>query len=648
MFQHFILDYNMLWAFLAALVLFSVFYLTGAALRSVLKAPKLQFYSLVYLNTVLGLLIWAVAYALYCTKGLSILLPIPILILVFVKKLQLQHVAIAQSTTKKSYQYPILFSLAALFLYFLYYAQAFQDGEGSFTYIYGDQEFYTRVAQNIQQYGIENLRVETIWPQRFSLEPYHYGDIWTIALAMRLFPFNPVVTASLCVAPVLLSIMVMGLLATMQQLYPSALQSPAKLLLLFAAFVGGFVVFFPSFVFPNTVDVFYYATLNYTKLLWWAALFPMLLLCFAQAQIRLMLLPLAIIVLGYITVLPSLLMTVACFFLYEAWKLKKWKSYLIPLSAFVIILVAYLFFWYSFYPKHIAHCSNLSAKAQFSILGFVKGFGTSLNIFIGGALQFLCYLPALVLMGIGYFKYRRLSTWKPIQYVLIFLLLFAINALFIWALLFSITFEAIQFFYNSYVVAMGIFSSMVYLLSIIHLKSPLLKIAVLIICLLAIYPNRNYEINKRAFDQQEFSALKQFVSQEPQARFAHYRDTKDYSNDIFGSSTVVAMPLSILGYIVKDYQNFSLNVPFTPLDTTKKTYTFQKANIEWAPMSYFVQQEASKGLSEEQLMLQFVKTQKINFLCTPLQVQLPQLLKTYCIDSLVLPKEAWKIYRIHY
>lgn len=104
------------------------------------------------------------------------------------------------------------------------------------------------------------------------------------------------------------------------------------------------------------------------------------------------------------------------------------------------------------------------------------------------------------------------------------------------------------------------------------------------------------------------------------------------------------MPLYLLHYFVPKYHNFSLNVPFTPLDSSKSFYPFQKSNIDWAPMSYFITLKENQGLDLNQLMIKFIKDKHIKFITTPESVYLPQPLQALVKDSLVVKSESWKIY----
>lgn len=625
----------------AIVKLISLFYIVGLLFNFVICRKVYYGHIATYYYLISGILLIVSVFAIVQTKAFSILLPIPLLLLllslVVNKRLFINQ---SQSTLQQKIA-PFLFLFFSLSLYLGYYLQCFNVEGGIIHYLTGDQEFYTRVAENLNTFGIENLRVEYLYPKRFGTEPYHYGDIWTIAFGMKFIHLKPIFVASLIIAPILLSVFSLGILAIAIHFIPNKYLGLASILVAFAGFVGGFSIFFPGFVFPNQVDIYSFSLCHYTKLFWWASLLPILLLLIYYKLDRYIVYPLFIIGLGYISVFPSIVLAATLWLLIIA--LRKRPVYIALFTVVSILVLIFLYLLYVYYPSTLPEVSKLSAKANFKISSVFENFRTSVNIFVGGGLQFLVYLPMIVMLFFLNYKNKDFSK-SNIFNVIIFLVLFSFSSLLVWAILFTTTFESIQFFYNVFVVAMGSASLITYLYVFANVSSIWLKFISIFFFFFAIYPNRRYDITMTTIPVAEWSSIKQFITKSSRPKFAHYRNEDDYSNDIFGSSTVIAMPLSVLAYAIDNYQNYSLNAPFTVLDTSKKEYVYQKNNIEWSPMAYFVKLPQNNGLSKDSLMLKFISENKIDFICTPIKAQLPFSLKELAVDSLYAPATAWKIY----
>lgn len=600
-----------------------------------------------YVYLLSGMLLSISAFAMFKTNGITILTLIPFLLLFVSKGLHQKFTFLEVKGFRKKAE-PFFFLLISILIAYLYYLQGFAVDGDTIHYVWGDQEYYARVAENLSHLGIENMRVEYLYPERFTVEPFHYADLWSIALAYHFSFLKPIFGAVLVAAPFLMGLSALGLASLVQYFFIKERSTLVLYSLVAVGLVGGFVFLFPSFVFPGSVDVYARSMCHYTKLLWWASILPLFFIVVMNKSDELLLYLVFIVGFGYINVLPTLAMASYLWVLLISYKRGELLVRFIKMLSIAAGSALFMYALYAFYPSLSAVQRPVTGKAVFSIVSIISNLRTSVNIFVGGFFQFFVYLPPLLLLLVHFWidqiKFKTSAVFNVVVYAIVVM----VAALLVWALLFTTTMEAIQFFYNAFVVVAGMLSAIIYAFIFSTSKKVLIKVVSIFLFVFAMLGNIKYDINVKSIDRVERDALFSFVRQADNRTFAHYRDVKDYTADFFSSGTLTAMPYSILVYCLPRYENFSLNVPFSHLDSSNRAYPFQKNNVDWAPMSYFVKMEENKLLSQDQLMQKFMLQHKIGFLCLPIEVELPFALKIFTIDSLVTPKEGWKIYRCTY
>ena len=626
----------------------ALFYLVGCLFNYLLNKRKVYWgWMPTYFYLMCGMVLSISFFAIVKTKGITILSILPLLLVLFSLGFHKQFVFEEVKELRKKVE-PFLFLLLATAFSYCYYLQSFRVEGDIINFIWGDQEYYARVAENISFLGIENMRVEYLYPDRFTLEPFHYGDLWSVALAFTISSLKPIFGGVLVSYPLLMALSSLGIAALVQHFILKGNKPYLVYLLLVMGLIGGFGFLFPGFIFPGSVDVYARSMSNYTKLLWWASILPMVFAMILNRSERLVVYLVFIIGLGYINVLPTLAMGSFLWIFYIAFKRKELLPNIIQMIWVTVIAVIFVYALYSFYPSLSSIKRPVSGKAVFSLAAIISHLKTSVNIFIGGFFQLFVYLPPFLLLLLHFWLEKVKFKTASVFDLLIYSLALMISALFVWALLFTTTMEAIQFFYNVFVVVAGLLSAVIYVYVLANSSKPVLKIAALLLFCFSVFNNLQYDINVKSVNKNERDALFSFVNKSEKKTFAHYRDVRDYSADFFSSGTLTAMPYSILGYHINRYENFSLNIPFAVFDTTRREYPFQKNNADWAPMSYFVKQRENAGLTQDELMQKFMSTNKIAFVCIPIDVAIPVSLSTFVTDSLYTPKMGWKIYSCAY
>ena len=104
---------------------------------------------------------------------------------------------------------------------------------------------------------------------------------------------------------------------------------------------------------------------------------------------------------------------------------------------------------------------------------------------------------------------------------------------------------------------------------------------------------------------------------------------------------MVYRPLNWYSYIDRNYQNYSLNAPYIPVDHSEKYAMVTKSLIERAPFSYFVQQHPHQ--SEANLQEEFILDNGIKYLSLSPEARYPDSLGHLFGDSLKL-ESGWKVY----
>jgi hypothetical protein len=634
---------------LGMIALVTLFYSVGRAFNFVLNKKKVFWGWLpTYFYLLCGMLLSVSLCAVFFTKGITILAIIPLLLILFVKEFNKKFAFEELQSLKKKVQ-PFIFLSFSIAVAYLYYLQSFRVDGDDIYYIWGDQEFYSRVAENIACLGIENLRVEYLYPSRFTVEPYHYGDIWTVALAFTIGHVKPIYAGVLIAFPVLLATTSLGAASIVQYFFLKGRQKVYILyLLLFLGLVGGFAFLFPNFLFPTSVDVYARSMSNYTKLIWWAASLPLIFSAILNKKDDLIIYLVFIIGLGYINVLPSIALGSFLWLLFISTKRKTLLPTFIKMVLLSVISVLFIYLLYAIYPSLSGIKKPLTGKAVFSITEVIDQLRTSINIFIGGFLQLLVYLPPLILLGIYLFVEKVKILTLPIANLIVYAVVVMISALLVWALLFTTTTEAIQFFYNVFVVIAGLLSALIYLYVATHSSHQVLRLTSILLLILATLSNFRYDINVKSVNRSERDRLFQFLSSSKNKTFAFYRNSKDYTSDIFASNTVVPIPYSLIEYEIDHYENFSLNVPFTEIDTSNRTSVFHQNNIAWSPMYHFKQLPENRYLNEVDVITKFMNEHKITFLCMPIDEVIPKYLSVFTVDSLYTPQIGWKMYKCAY
>lgn len=173
---------------LAALL---VSYAVGAGLLAWSRTAPREPWLALFIALVLGSSTLSCCYAVYCTRGATIMLPVLLLLGVLLRLLRqpvvVAHNALSALPNSRSggALLPSLLLLGA-FIFLTRYLLLF-DFESEFLRTpFQDYVFYARLVTPLTLRGVETNSLQMLYPQFLSPYPYHYLEIWCNALLVRL------------------------------------------------------------------------------------------------------------------------------------------------------------------------------------------------------------------------------------------------------------------------------------------------------------------------------------------------------------------------------------------------------------------------------------------------------------------------------
>ncbi len=137
----------------------------------------------IFLRLLLGVLVLTTGYALVRTGGVSVLLPVPILLAGIVMALR-RPVAGAELWPVPVRLGPALWLslLLCLAVFAGQYALVYEPGAADLQTPFQDYVYYSRLTLMLNHAGLETNSLEVVFPQFQTESPYHYLEMWLNAL----------------------------------------------------------------------------------------------------------------------------------------------------------------------------------------------------------------------------------------------------------------------------------------------------------------------------------------------------------------------------------------------------------------------------------------------------------------------------------
>ncbi len=582
----------------------------------------------VFWKIIAGIFILVGVYAAIITELRTSLLPVPILAAAM---LTTDMVAPGSPDNKKDSGFlnsPWIFLFAGLFIYWLFYALHYLLNPDGFTgYIGADSLFYARSADHLNFSGSENVTInyeEGAWR---GVEPYHYGDIWMIAMVQKLTRLTPALITPMIIYPVLAAIFCLGLKTW---LTPSVSEKYKQLtwLIIFSGLTSGISFLFPSIWNPRSLSLSI-PLVGLPKLFFAGIILVGILLSLQNKSWNRILLLASAGTLLYINTAPAILITLGILFLY----VKFWQRDRLSIKPVAFILSAlsliYYFLFYKIYPS-----GDFTAGIQpFRIRTFI-------NIIGAVVLQFFPLLPFLLLVLMIWFNDKKRKQPLRITNDILFLAAVPFVGLLCWGLMYAITPEAIQFFYNILIPVAAIFILLIVINVVQHL-TPIWKIMAISIYLLSVLLNCKKIQDFAANGSGDMQAVFSFVEKNKPGTFVNLRSNQEFSN-LNQRNTMLTHPLPYMNYHYPSYYNISLNAPFLPIDPTSIYPDYEKKLQTSTPFGEYIKNRDTLVPMQEYAYL-FITERRIRYLAISPDTVIPTNLRQLAKDSIHL-SNRWHIY----
>lgn len=632
-------------SFLSALALLFGAYATGYAVQRLahLAGGARAASGQLFWNLFSGLLFLVSIYAIVRTGGLTILLPVPLLVF-FLSKYRNS----GESVKEASGSAWGFLLLTFLFHFVFYCAGLLAAGNDAMRYVSGDFNIYYRVANQMNRLAVENNILDPFYTGKPAPLPYHYGDLWLFVIIQQWIKTNPTVVLLSSVS-VLSTIAVYGIRCYVVEKFNLTVTRNATIFLLaLAGLFSGFAIFFPTFLFKP--DIFIYSILNYPKVLLPTITIAAVLMLARNRDWTSMVLAGMAGSFMFLNLMPD--MYLAMFLLLAinvfAKHISVRKAFL--LTAFYGLFTAlYIYLLYKVLPgSHVATASVPDpALAHAPVLSKAVYVKTAINIFIGGVFQFSTIAPYLIILLAGLLITYKSAFWRQFRTigadtVMIVLLMF--SGLFCWALLYPLTADTVQFFHNVLYPCYAIIIAVILIWTTSVIKNRVLGGLLLLLLVWAVWNNRNYIFALDEVNKKEWVEMNRFFEKDEKAPTVIYLRPAGYFNDIFRRNTLGYVAINSLTYKWPGYTSISLNAPYFTLDSTSAYYKFELETRSAAPFSRYIRQ---KGVSDpEQAIMGFVQDYQVRYIAIASDTLLPQILRPIAKDSLLLPKAGWTFYRL--
>jgi len=607
-----------------------------------------------FMAFVSGMIMLVSIYAIWKTQGRTILLPVPFLLpvgLFFIKRDDSLNVPQEEKYFSWQKYTALIFSLSVL--YFLFFLQIYLSGtENSFSHPGVDDIFYSRVIDYLNIYGIENSHGDFFFPNDIGVNPYHYFDLWVAALISKIFGITSVNALVLCSFTIYCVLTSIGILALLNILFQKELKTWTLLLIsALSGLFSGSKIFFPSSLLKS--DIFNIPIANYPKVAL-VAIFLILLLILAKKSLwNSFLIFATILALSFINVLPAIVGScIICILLFIFILKEKSIIQILPGFLTLIIGLCYIPAFYAFWEVRdnpdIVIQSSYHGIASYKLS--VKSLKTTINIFVGGALQLFLILP-FIIIGFSIFiskyqlNFNKIRNLVSFNNFLLILFIFPLSGLVSWAILYQVSSDSVQFYHNIIIPFFGIFITLIIAFCFVHGKY--YKILAYVSLVIMVASNLKYDNHKVTFDKEEWALLNSFIKPS-NGLLVNFRGNTDFQTSV-ALSPLASQPLDVLYYKFPQYNNTCLS-NFKVNFNKDNIYTLQNIKVREETPLFRYSRLLLNGTqkNEENIQMTFLDKFKIKYISMSKYAKLPDNIKLRVNDSINLPSSGWRIYQLKY
>lgn len=597
-----------------------------------------------------GLLSVVSVYAIVMTLGRTVLLLCPVLIVVlgfFIKKVP--ETTQVPSVSQKRFVAPLLIMSIIAVAAFIPSFISFSKGDIKF--LGDDQNFYVTLASYLNATGLENNVPDFFGANYFTVAPYHYGDIWFFALLSKLSGVNTATLLALVGYPVLATVTACGVAATAEAIYPTLVIKwwKAALLPILVIVASGFTFLYPSFIVDwNRYDNSFY---NVPKYLTPTILVIGLFLTYRRNQLIAFSAMAALASCFFLSLGVPVILGASVIVILRYFRKRISFRQLVVCGILLVSGLAYPFLFYKLLTKPFTDLVYHSSLALFTKADVKRAvFGQAFS----SVIQLCCYVVQGVFI---YCLYRRLQTTavdkvKPGgRNILIFVLCFLLAGQLAMTVMYNFG-DNWQLYAQLLLPIMNIAIATVLLIGLSNKAGRPLQAASLV--LLAINFAHSYitddpyrSHSRHVASQASYNQVAGFIREEA-PRFAELTNTSVRQN-LYKANTQLFKRLFFLSYRYDPYINVSINTPLVPLDSSSARELFiRQQTVNIAPFSPYYAQQRAAGMQLEDIQLQYVQANRINYLLVPQSLSVPQQLLRHADDSLFIPDEQLRIFHLSF
>ncbi|MEO6832557.1 MAG: hypothetical protein ABI169_10150 [Chitinophagaceae bacterium] len=637
--QPIISSLSMLLAWLFAGVALLAFAAIGAALRKLILGESKIFFS--FENIIFGLSLSVSFWAIGITSGLTMLLPIPMLL-----GLALWLEKRGKSQQERHYSFwskQLPFAAFALFLFGCFYIQAFVSFQPNFIkYPSGDWAFYPRLARHLFTAHAENHLLDLAVDTKCIWQPYHWGDIWLLSFLAKASQLSEEVVEIMCVFPMLSMLFSLGLFELFETSWKGR-KSLLWILCLAAPFIASFAWLFPQKIFPHS-GLLSSSVAQYSKLLLPGCMLLWVLLAAKSKSDNVVVLSALIAALFYIGILPALAITSLIFCFRRGWK--KW-----PLSWATSLLIIATGAWLGWLLSH-----SQSKTIYLPVISkSIQGYAPSLTVIYLAATSVLTALPYLLVLAAFLFWNRKqghiLSRNKSLEFLLVF---FVMGGAFTWVFGYRINSDSRQFFENAFMIALPVFA--LYCAELFQQKDRNIFLGILSL-LIAFNVLQNAKLERAAFltDKiaiSDYSSIQKMLEKRNKNLPLKTLVLKSpiNPNSVGTRHSTVFYPLEFLSLIDKTYTAASLNPIFLPDIDSTAVNASESLQLKWTtPLMQFASKHLESISQPEEIIAAFAEKEKPDLLIVANDATIPSSLKPLLsADSIQLSSKPFRIFRLSY
>lgn len=603
-----------------------------------------------YWQLITGTLLLISIFAILSTKGLTLFLIVPILLFYFVKK----KLEITSENKEPSSKQHILFFICSVVFNFFFYLWAIQSFSQDYvTYVSGDFNIYFRIAQRLNEFGIESLNLDPINTAKYA-SPYHYADIWMYAFVSKFVSANPSVVFLIAFTHFSV-IFINGIYTYAYQRFALFLEAKKGFLflLIFAGLFTGFSQFFPKFIIPSA-ESYTLSVMNWSKVLV-PSCFLIGLLILAKDKNWWAFILLAMIGgLSFINALPAIFMTVflvlAVNLLRKNIRPKQWLYYHL---CYVLCTIFFLVVLYKILPNILGVSAQEATGVELKKAIDVKAYlSTASKIFIGGWFQLFVLTPFAIIFLVGLAMTGRLKQLKQriiaLDNDILFMIFIVFSGLSCWALLHPFAPDAVQFYTNILAPVYAIVTTFLVMYIILVIQNKILSILAVTVLATSIYIHKQdvFFVNKHS--RAEWNLMTDYLQKKYVGHSFVNIQPLSHFNSFFDKNTIYFMPLPYLNYQWSDYHNFSLNAPFIPINEKSPYANEERVEVNLAPFSIYYKDKMKldSHRSAEDIMGAFIQEQNIGYISVSKDTVLPPYFRSLVKDSVSLEKANFVVYRV--